>query len=142
MVDKYNIQRFYDVHKTFFQSALTEIKEGRKQRHWMWYIFPQLKTLGRSYEAVYYGIENEEEAKQFYDDPYLGENLRKICLALLECESDNALQVLGYPDNLKLRSSMTLFHIATGDEIFKKVLCKFYDGEYDFLTTNQILPKD
>ena len=142
MTDKYNISRFYGVHKACFPTALAEIRKGRKQSHWMWYVFPQLKTLGRSYDAVYYGLENEEEAKQFYDDSYLGESLKEICAALLECESDNALQVLGYPDNLKLRSSMTLFHIATGDEIFMKVLDKFYDGKYDFLTTNQISPEE
>lgn len=134
----YNIERFYEVHKIFYDTALNEIRAGRKISHWMWYIFPQLKFLGHSYNAVYYGLENAEEAKSFYDDDYLGSNLREICQALLECESSDALQVMGYPDNLKLCSSMTLFYIATGDELFRKVLDKFYDGKQDEVTVKII----
>ncbi len=130
----YNIERFYEVHKAYFDIALKEVQSGRKQSHWMWFIFPQLKSLGRSQNAVYFGIENAEEAKLFYEDEYLGENLRKICKALLECESDNALEVMGYPDNLKLCSSMTLFYFVTGDKIFKDVIQKFYDGNQDEAT--------
>lgn len=130
----YNIERFYEVHKAYFDIALKEVQSGRKQSHWMWFIFPQLKSLGRSQNAVCFGIENAEEAKLFYEDEYLGENLRKICKALLECESDNALEVMGYPDNLKLCSSMTLFYFVTGDKIFKDVIQKFYDGNQDEAT--------
>ncbi len=130
----YNIERFYDVHRIYYEDALNEIKSGRKQTHWMWYIFPQLKTLGRSYKAVYFGMENAEEAKLFYNDNYLGENLREICRALLECNSNDALEVMGYPDNLKLCSSMTLFYIATNDGLFADVLNKFYGGKQDGLT--------
>lgn len=134
----YNIERFYEVHKVFYPAALKEIQSGRKRFHWMWYIFPQLKFLGQSYNAVYYGLENAEEAKAFYDDDYLGGNLREICQALLECESSDALQVMGYPDNLKLCSSMTLFYIATGDELFKDLLKKFFNGAADELTMSYI----
>lgn len=130
----YNIERFHDVHRIYFEDALKEIQSGRKQTHWMWYIFPQLKILGRSYKAVYFGMENAEEAKAFYDDSYLGENLKKICRALFECESNNALEVMGSPDNLKLCSSMTLFYIATKDELFADVLNKFYGGKQCELT--------
>lgn len=130
----YNIERFYDVHRIYYEDALNEIKSGRKQTHWMWYIFPQLKTLGRSYKAIYFGMENAEEAKLFYNDNYLGENLREICRALLECNSNDALEVMGYPDNLKLCSSMTLFYIATNDGLFADVLNKFYGGKQDGLT--------
>lgn len=135
----YNIERFHDVHRIYFEDALKEIQSGRKQSHWMWYIFPQLKTLGRSYKAIYFGMENAEEARLFYNDSYLGENLKKICRALLECESNNALEVMGYPDNLKLCSSMTLFYLATGDKLFSDVLQKFYDGKQDEITKTQIL---
>lgn len=134
-----NINRFYEPHKQFFDIALKEIKSGRKQSHWMWYIFPQLKSLGYSSTAVYYGLENTEEAKEFYNDGYLGKNLREICHALLECESNDPLEVLGYPDNLKLCSSMTLFYHATKDELFADVLEKFYGGKQDELTLNQII---
>ncbi|MBQ4573148.1 MAG: DUF1810 family protein, partial [Clostridia bacterium] len=89
----YNISRFYEPHNQFFDIALEEIKAGRKQSHWMWYIFPQLKTLGYSSTAVYYGLENTDEAKDFYDDSYLGENLKGICRALLDCKSSDPLEV-------------------------------------------------
>lgn len=134
-----NISRFYEPHRQFFDAALAEIKVGRKQSHWMWYIFPQLKTLGYSSTAVYYGIENTEEAKEFYNDGYLGENLRIICRALLECKSNDPLEVFGYLDNLKLCSSMTLFYHATEDKLFTDVLEKFYGGKQDELTLNQII---
>lgn len=133
-----NINRFYEPHKQFYDTALIEIKAGRKQSHWMWYIFPQLKSLGYSYNAVYYGLEDVNEAREFCNDTCLGENLREICRALLECESNDALEVLGYPDNLKLCSSMTLFYVATGDKLFADVLDKYYGGKQDELTLNQI----
>lgn len=136
MNENFNIERFYEVHRNYFDIALREIQSGYKMSHWMWYIFPQLKTLGRSHNAVYYGLENSQEAKCFYDDEYLGANLREICRALLECESDDALEVMGYPDNLKLCSSMTLFYIATGDELFEQVLDKFFKGDQDSATVS------
>lgn len=135
----YNIERFYDVHKAYFDIALREIQSGRKQSHWMWFIFPQLKSLGRSQNAIYFGVENAEEAKLFYEDEYLGANLREISKALLECESSDAFEVMGYPDNLKLCSSMTLFFLATGDKLFADVIEKFYDGKRDEVTQNQII---
>ena len=132
------ISRFYEPHKQFYDIALNEIKSGKKQSHWMWYIFPQLKSLGYSHNAIYYGLEDADEAKEFYNDDYLGKNLREICRALLDCKSSAALEVFGYPDNLKLCSSMTLFYVATNDKLFADVLDKFYDGKQDELTLNQV----
>lgn len=139
MDNQYNIERFYRVQNLYYEAALREIKRGRKESHWMWFIFPQLKSLGRSHNAVFYGMENSEEAKLFYDDGYLGANLREICGALLECESNNAFEVMGPIDNVKLKSSMTLFYLATGDKLFADVLQKFYNGEQDNVTVNQVL---
>lgn len=130
----YNIERFYDVHRIYFEDALKEIQSGKKRTHWMWYIFPQLKILGRSYKAVYFGMENAEEARLFYNDSYLGSNLKEICRAVLECRSNDAFEVMGTPDNLKLCSSMTLFYLATDDKLFADVLNKFYGGKQDELT--------
>ncbi len=127
----YDVKRFYEVHEVYYNTALREIQSGRKLSRWMWYIFPQLKFLGSSYNAIYYGLENTEEAKAFYEDDYLGRNLREITEALLECKSDDPMLVMGLPDDLKLQSSMTLFYIATGDGIFRKVIEKFFDGKYD-----------
>lgn len=127
----YNIDRFYYEHKLYFDSALSEIKQGKKRTHWIWYIFPQLKVLGSSEKAIYYGMECSQEARDYYNDPYLGESLRKICRALLECASSDPDEVMGYPDNFKLQSSMTLFYMATEDELFQKVLDKFFEGRVD-----------
>lgn len=135
----YNIERFYYEHKLNFDMALTEIKRERKFSHWIWYVFPQLKILGSSNNAIYYGLENAEEAKAYYNDPYLGQKLIEICIALLECKSSDPFEVMGFPDNLKLQSSMTLFYLATGDDIFRKVLDKFYDGKQDEKTVSFLM---
>lgn len=134
----YFIERFYCEHKLNFDTALSEIKREKKFSHWIWYVFPQLKVLGSSSKARLYGIENAEEARLYYDDPYLGEKFREICRALLACKSDNPLEIMGYPDNIKLCSSMTLFYLATGDDLFKKVLDKFYDGKMDDKTVSYL----
>lgn len=131
MNDKFNLERFKIKHEFFFEKALSEIKNEKKVNHWMWFIFPQLKFLGRSQTALYYGMENAEEAKAFYDDPYLGSNLKEICKALLECKTNSALEIFGFIDEVKLCSCMTLFYIATGDELFKRVIYKFYGGKFD-----------
>lgn len=138
MEDKYNIERFYPVQRLYYEVALREIKAGEKQSHWMWYIFPQLRFLGKSSRAIEYGMENAEEAKIFYDDSYLGANLREICRALLECESNDAYEVMGPPDHIKLCSSMTLFYYVTGDELFADVLKKFYNGRHDKITIDYL----
>lgn len=131
------IERFRKAYKSTFEKALKEIQDGEKQTHWMWYIFPQMKGLGDSINAEYYGIESEKEARMFLQDEYLGDSLRKICKALLELETNDALEVFGRIDEMKLRSSMTLFYIAEGrypSSVFVKVLDKFFDGEIDDLT--------
>ena len=128
----YNIQRFIEAHRGSFDVALGEIRAGYKVSHWMWYIFPQIKGLGRSEMAKYYAIEDLDEAKAYLAEPVLAEHMQKICEALLENESSNAEEVMGRPDDLKLRSSMTLFKEADpGNEIYQKVLDKFFDGEAD-----------
>ncbi len=135
----YDLSRFIDAHKRDYNRAFQEISKGRKQSHWMWYIFPQLKGLGRSVTAEIYGIVDLEEAKAFLSDPYLGKNLVEICEALLALESDNATEILGSPDDIKLRSSMTLFECAAPDNpVFTQVLKKFYDGTPDYSTLRML----
>lgn len=134
MEDTYCFHRFYKAHELYYKTALAEIRAGRKESHWIWFIFPQLKATGHSCNDVFYGIENAEEARLFYNDDYLGKNLREICNALLECESDNVMRVIGFADELKFRSSLTLFYIATGDKLFADILDKFYAGKQDELT--------
>ena len=135
-----DLSRFKEKKKTYFDIALKEIKTGRKESHWMWFIFPQLKGLGMSYYAEYYGIDNLEEAKAYLKNEYLCNNLISICDALLSLNDNNIIIILGYPDNLKLRSSMTLFLIASEykQTIFKNVLDKYYNGELDNSTIKLI----
>ena len=137
-----NLKRFTEAQYRDYEQALKEIKIGRKESHWMWYIFPQLKGLGRSYTSDFYGIENLDEAKAFLQDPYLGKNLQEIAAALLELDNDNATQIMGRPDDMKLKSSMTLFACADPENaVFEKVLEKFYNGHKDRRTL-KMLSKD
>lgn len=139
MSEKYNLDRFIERQKEDFQIALEEIRNGRKESHWMWWIFPQLKGLGYSYTSMEYGIAGLEEAKAYLQNPYLRENLITICNALLQLESNDAGRVMGSPDHLKLRSSMTLFSLAEPDNlVFSEVLKKFFGGEMDKRTVEMV----
>ena len=129
--DVYNLRRFIDAQKRDYKNALEEIKRGRKESHWIWYIFPQLKNLGYSDISKYYGIGTIEEARAYLDNDLLRKNLIEISEAIYDLD-DDILNIMGYPDNLKLNSSMTLFKYADSNiEIFSKVIDKFYDGEED-----------
>ena len=123
------LSRFHRAQTFDYNVALTEIQLGRKRSHWMWYIFPQLRALGRSQFSLYYGIADIREARAYLQDPVLGPRLMEICQALLELTACDPLEVLGYPDNLKLRSCMTLFREADPSiGVFQDVLNKFYAG--------------
>lgn len=136
---KYNIERFIKIQKEDYAMALKEIKNGRKRNHWMWYIFPQLKGLGTSAMAQYYGLENLEEAKEYYNNDYLRKNLLEITKALLSLDNTNIESILGYPDNLKLLSCMTLFEIVDEHEkVFSQILDKYYKGKRDTNTIHLI----
>lgn len=127
-----DLGRFLSAQKNYYQTALREIKSGRKRSHWMWFIFPQIKGLGYSETARYYAIDNMDEAKAYIEDTSLGHNLIEISQALLELETNDATAVMGWPDDLKLKSSMTLFALTKPEcEVFQKVLDKFYQGEMD-----------
>ena len=133
----YDLNRFIEAQKFSYNHALAEIQAGRKRTHWMWYIFPQLKVLGRSSTALHYGIAGIDEAKAYMAEPYLRENLINITKALLALDENNPSLVIGYPDDLKLRSCMTLFEIATSDvPEFGMVLDKFYGGMRDKMTVD------
>ena len=127
-----NLERFLIAQQTYYQTALQEIKSGKKRSHWMWFIFPQIAGLGYSETARYYAIKDLDEAKAYMEDYTLGTNLIEISQALLEIKSNDADEVMGRPDNLKLKSSMTLFALAKPEcEVFQKVLDKFFHGERD-----------
>ena len=134
-----DLQRFKEAQRRDFDTALAEIKNGRKQSHWMWYIFPQIHGLGFSSMSAYYAIKDLEEAEDFLNDPYLGGNLRKISEALLELDTDDPHRVFGSPDDLKLLSCMTLFEAADGKGgVFTKVIEKYYKGRRDRKTEKML----
>lgn len=136
---EYNLDRFIIAQERDFYKALSEIKQERKCSHWMWYIFPELKGLGYSATSEFYGISGLEEAKEYLSNNYLRDNLLKICNAILHTSTNNIEEILEYPDNLKLKSSMTLFdYISEKDNIYSLVLDKFYNGEKDKLTLGLI----
>lgn len=133
-----DLSRFTEAQQRDYEKALSEIKAGRKRSHWMWYIFPQIAGLGESPTSQYYSIRNLEEAREYINDPYLGGNLIEISNALLELDTDDASYVLGYPDDMKLKSCMTLFRVVSDDPVFDKVLGKYYGGKPDWCTLDLI----
>lgn len=135
----YDLNRFVEQQKYSYDKALNEIINERKESHWMWWIFPQIKGLGFSSTSEFYGIENIEEAKEYLKHPTLGKNLHEICNVLLSLDENDAYKIFGSPDDLKLKSSMTLFSEADlNDGIFQKVLDKFYNGEKDKITLDML----
>ena len=127
-----DLSRFLDAQKHSYATALSEIRSGRKRSHWMWYIFPQIAGLGFSSTAQFYAIRDLSEARAYLEEPVLRSRLLEISSALLELPSDDAGQILGWPDDLKLRSCMTLFlHADPSIPVFQQVLDKFYEGSED-----------
>ena len=131
MNKEYNLERFINAQETSYQIALSEIKNGIKQSHWMWYIFPQIQGLGFSETSMLYAIKDIGEAKEFLEHKILGARLISICRELLQLESSNANKIFGSPDDLKLQSSMTLFSCLDIDPVFELVLEKFFKGIKD-----------
>ena len=131
-IDGGGLDRFILAQKRDFETALTEISNGRKRTHWMWYIFPQIQGLGFSDTAKYYGIKDLSEAGDYYIHPVLGQRLIKITRELLNHKDKSAHDIFGTPDDLKLRSSMTLFAALQGaDPVFQQVIDHFFNGEKD-----------
>ncbi|TGY95184.1 DUF1810 domain-containing protein [Petralouisia muris] len=129
---KEGLKRFLTAQQSSYPTALQEIQNGQKRSHWMWFIFPQIAGLGYSEMAQYYAIKDMEEAKEYLKNEVLRRRLLEISQALLETESDDAAYVMGWPDDMKLKSSMTLFLLAEPEcKTFQKVLDKFFHGETD-----------
>jgi len=128
-MDKYNLDRFVLAQEKMFETAYNELKRGRKESHWMWYIFPQITGLGFSEIAKYYAISNLDETAAYLKHVILGNNLIDISNVLIHHPSNNATEIFGTPDNMKLRSSMTLFAQAENtNSCFQTVLDKFFEG--------------
>ena len=132
------LERFVEAQKRDYKVALEEVKNGKKKTHWIWYVFPQMHGLGRSCYANLYGIKNKKEAEEYLKHKILGKRLREVTNALLEQEGKSADDIFGYPDTMKVKSSMTLFDSISPNDIFAQVLEKFYDEERCMLTLNLI----
>ena len=130
MNDIYNLERFINAQENSYKIALKEIQNGEKRSHWMWFIFPQIDGLGMSSMSREYSIKNQQEAKDYLDHNILGNRLIEITRALMKIEQKSARSIFGYPDDLKLKSSMTLFKIISPDnKLFSDVLVKYFNGE-------------
>jgi uncharacterized protein (DUF1810 family) len=129
------LQRFVEAQRSTYDMALNEIRHGKKQSHWMWFIFPQLQGLANSEMSVFYAIKNMEEARDYLDHEILGARLIEISNELLKLDSSDASAVFGYPDDRKLLSCMTLFaEAAGGSSVFQKLLEKYFLGNKDSKT--------
>ena len=125
------IERFVQAQKDCYGRALEEIRAGEKRTHWMWFIFPQISGLGHSMTSIFFSIKDINEAVEYLAHPVLGTRLHETCHALLELDSNDAHSIFGSPDDIKLRSSMTLFDVVEPDSVFAKVLDKFFQGKRD-----------
>ncbi len=134
------LDRFIEAQDGVFETALGELEAGRKQSHWMWFIFPQLAALGRSATAKFYGIKDVAEAEAYLAHPVLGGRLEAAARAVLGHSGQPAEAILGPVDALKLRSSATLFRAAGGGAVFQAILDAFYDGKV-CAATQQLVDK-
>ena len=141
--DRFNLQRFVTAQEPVFASAVDELRAGRKRTHWMWFVFPQLRGLGSSSTAIYYGIGSLEEARAYIAHPLLGPRLRFCTEVVLGIRSRSLNAIFGSPDDIKFCSSMTLFTLAAGDsaEPFRQALDSLCDGRLD-QQTSALLPSD
>jgi uncharacterized protein (DUF1810 family) len=140
--DQFDLQRFVDAQDRVYDTVLAELRAGAKRSHWIWFVFPQMRGLGRSATALHYGISSLDEARAYLSHPVLGARLRECTGLVAAIDGRGVDEIFGWPDNMKVRSSMTLFAHATGDPdtqaAFRAVLDKFYEGEED-PATRQLL---
>ncbi len=131
-ISENDINRYIRAQQEDYETALKEIKAGYKKSHWMWFMFPQIIGLGQSRTSIFYSIKNKDEAVEYMNNEILGSRMNEVCDALLSLEENDATVIFGTPDDMKLRSSMTLFaECCPENERFQKVLDKYFDGEKD-----------
>jgi len=138
MPDPFNLQRFVNAQDPVYSRVVGELRGGRKYTHWMWFVFPQIAGLGRSATAEAFAIASLAEAKAYLEHPLLGGRLRECTRLVLDVEGKSAREIFGQPDDLKFRSSMTLFARAAPDQsLFRDALLKYFDGKGDRATLEQ-----
>jgi len=131
-MDQYNLNRFLEAQMTTYEGAMLELARGRKESHWIWYVFPQIEGLGRSETAKLYSIKSLEEGRAYLEHPVLGQRLIEACEIILSLKDVSMDEVMGFPDDLKLLSSMTLFEaLSDSSSIFTKIIEIYFDDERD-----------
>jgi uncharacterized protein (DUF1810 family) len=139
MPDAFQLERFAEAQSNVYDDVVAELKQGQKQSHWMWFVFPQMKGLGNSPTAKQYAIKSRAEAVAYLEHPVLGPRLRQCTQLVIDTEGRTIGQIFGYPDDLKFRSSMTLFANVTPDnDLFRKALQKYFRGEMDHATLDRL----
>ena len=136
--DPYNLERFVIAQERVFKHVLAELKAGTKTSHWMWFIFPQIRGLGRSPISVEYAISSRDEAQAYLQHPVLGPRLKECTRLVLQVEGRSATDIFDTPDDMKFRSSMTLFAQVSPDDIFQRALQKYFNGVADQLTLERL----
>lgn len=130
--DPFDLARFISAQQESYDLALSEVRNGHKSSHWMWYIFPQLRGLGFSSTSQFYGITGEPEARAYLAHDVLGPRLIAICEAALAVQGRSATEIFGKPDDMKLRSCATLFaQVSNANSVFHKLITKYFDGQTD-----------
>src|SRR5512135_3361195 len=133
--DSYGLSRFLKAQEGVYDRALVEVRSGLKRSHWMWYIFPQIDGLGFSSTTRHYAIKSLEEARQYLSHPVLGARLKECAEAVMSVQGKSASDIFGYPDDMKLQSSMTLFALVSEPgSVFERMLEKYYQGKRDART--------
>ncbi len=137
--DPFDLERFISAQADVYTTALAELRSGQKHTHWMWYIFPQIAGLGFSATSQHFAIQNLKEAQSYIAHPVLGPRLRECAETVLYIEGRNVSQIFGSPDDIKFKSSMTLFAYAAGDNaLFIRLLKKYFNGEQDAETMHKL----
>ena len=141
MVDPYNLERFVQAQAFNYNDALAELRHGKKQTHWMWYVFPQIEGLGNSARACEFSIKSESEARAYLDHPLLGPRLLECAKTVLDIVGRSAHDIFGSPDDMKLRSCATLFARVPSDPVFQLILDKYFVGNADDRTLRLLGPQ-
>ena len=135
--DHFDLTRFITAQEMVYSRVLFELRNARKRTHWMWFIFPQIDGLGNSSTTKHYAIKSIEEAQEYLNHPLLGKRLKECAETVLAIEGRSISEIFGYPDDMKLKSSMTLFSsLANSDSVFVSILDKYFNGERDIRTLN------
>jgi uncharacterized protein (DUF1810 family) len=134
--DPFDLRRFVEAQEPVIERVRAELRRGRKTSHWMWFIFPQMRGLGHSAMAEKFGIGSREEAEEYWKHPVLGARLEECTRLVNQVEGRTAAEIFGYPDDLKFRSSMSLFALVSESAVFREALKKYFGGQPDDFTAN------